>query len=64
LTHAPVTRPKGSWQKPLSDNELKEKFIDCAGAMLSERHVVTLFERLMALDELQNLRSLLVFKAA
>ena len=29
LDHAPVVRPKGHWQKPLTDAELREKFLDC-----------------------------------
>ena len=30
LEHAPVVHAKGSWQKPLSRGELKDKFMDCA----------------------------------
>jgi 2-methylcitrate dehydratase PrpD len=58
LAHAPVTRPKGSWQKPLSENELHEKFMDCAGTGMPEAKAASLFERLGALDRLANLRDL------
>jgi 2-methylcitrate dehydratase PrpD len=44
LAHAPVTRPKGSWQKPLSENELHEKFMDCAGTGMPEAKAASLFE--------------------
>ena len=58
LAYAPVTRPKGSWQKPLSENELHEKFMDCAGTGMPEAKAASLFERLGALDRLANLRDL------
>jgi len=58
LAHAPVTCPKGSWQKLLSENELHEKFMDCAGTGMPEAKAASLFERLGALDRLANLRDL------
>ena len=34
LAHAPVVHAKGSWQLPLSRDELKDKFMDCATRVL------------------------------
>jgi Uncharacterized protein involved in propionate catabolism len=58
LAHAPVTRPKGSWQKPLSEGELREKFMDCAGTGMPKAQAALLFERLGDLDRLATLREL------
>jgi hypothetical protein len=58
LAHEPIARPKGSWQKPLSEDELREKFMDCAGTALSDAQAALLFERLAALDRLDSLREL------
>ena len=58
LVHEPVARPKGSWQKPLQERELRDKFIDCAAAGLSAEHAENLFERMTALETMRNLREL------
>jgi hypothetical protein len=58
LAHEPIARPKGSWQKPLSEDELREKFLDCAGTALTDAQAALLFERLTALDRLDSLRDL------
>jgi 2-methylcitrate dehydratase PrpD len=58
LVHEPVVRPKGSWQKPLSESELKEKFDDCAGVVLSPSRTGALFERLGDIGRLRSLREL------
>jgi 2-methylcitrate dehydratase PrpD len=64
FVHEPVSRPKGSWQKPLSEDELRAKFVDCAGAILAEPQVGQLFECLWALDCLTDLRKLPVISTA
>jgi 2-methylcitrate dehydratase PrpD len=58
LDHAPVVHPKGSWQQPLSEEELREKFIDCAGRGLPPAQAERLFDRLASLDRLETLREL------
>lgn len=58
LVHEPVVRPKGSWQKPLTEVELKEKFSDCAGLVLSPARSDALFERLGDIGRLRSLREL------
>ena len=58
LKHDPVTRPRGSWQQPLSDAELFEKFLDCAGMGMSEADATRLYERLSAIETLASLRDL------
>ena len=64
LAHAPVTRPKGSWQTPLSDQELREKFLDCAETGLPKPQVARLFERLTRLEGLTSLRELPIISTA
>jgi 2-methylcitrate dehydratase PrpD len=64
LTHEPVARPKGSWQKPLSEHELREKFMDCAGTGMPDAQAALLFERLATLDRLDNLRDLPLIAAS
>src|SRR5262249_56682166 len=58
LVHEPVTHAKGSWQKPLTDAELRQKFLDCAGVGLSKKQAVSLFDSLSSLERLSNLREL------
>jgi 2-methylcitrate dehydratase PrpD len=58
LVHEPVVRPKGSWQKPLSDNELRDKFMDCAGVGLSDEQGERLFDQLSRIDSITSLREL------
>jgi 2-methylcitrate dehydratase PrpD len=58
IAHAPVASAKGSWENPLSQAELKAKFMDCTQASLGENRAVSLFESLMGLERLRNLREL------
>jgi 2-methylcitrate dehydratase PrpD len=58
LVHEPVVRPKGHWQKPLSENELREKFLDCTESRLGRAQAETLFERLNNLEDVTSLREL------
>jgi 2-methylcitrate dehydratase PrpD len=58
IAHEPVVMPKGSWQKPLSEDELREKFMDCAAIGLGQKQAASLFERLAGLDRLGSLREL------
>lgn len=64
LAHEPVSRPKGSWQKPLSDGELRNKFIDCAGAGLSDERSRLLFDQLGRMSDLATLRELALASGA
>ena len=58
LAHPPVAQAKGSWQKPLSDDELREKFFDCAAGALGRSQTGALFDRLSAIEQLASLREL------
>jgi len=58
LVHEPVTHAKGSWQKPLTDAELRQKFLDCASVGLSKKQAVSLFDLLSSLERLSSLREL------
>jgi 2-methylcitrate dehydratase PrpD len=58
LEHAPVVHAKGSWQKPLTREELKDKFMDCATRVLSRANAAALFDQLWRLEEIDSIRSL------
>ncbi len=58
FAHEPVSRPKGSWQKPLSEGELQDKFMDCASLGLTDEQAGLLFGQLGRIGELGNLREL------
>lgn len=58
LEHAPVVHAKGSWQKPLSREELEEKFVDCATRAFDKGHAKALFDQLWRLEDLKSLRDL------
>lgn len=58
LEHAPVTHAKGSWQKPLTREELEDKFLDCATRGLEREQAAALFGQLWNLEDLKSLREL------
>jgi 2-methylcitrate dehydratase PrpD len=58
LEHAPVAYAKGSWQKPLTREELQDKFLDCATRVLDKDQATELFEKLWSLEDLASLREL------
>ncbi|RZN35085.1 MmgE/PrpD family protein [Bradyrhizobium sp. Leo121] len=58
LEHTPVVHAKGSWQMPLTREELREKFLDCTTRVFSRAHASDLFEQLWRLEEIGSLRSL------
>ncbi len=58
LAHEPVVRPKGHWQKPLTEAELREKFLDCTEGRLGRRQAEALFEKLNNLEDVVSLREL------
>lgn len=58
IEHAPVTRAKGSWQRPMSHGELEEKFVDCATRRLDPNHAARLFEQLWSITALRSIRDL------
>jgi 2-methylcitrate dehydratase PrpD len=58
LEHAPVVHAKGSWQKPLTREELEDKFLDCATRVFTRSHASALFEQLWRLDDLKSIREL------
>ena len=62
LRHEPVVRPKGHWQKPLTEAELREKFLDCTDGKLGRKQAEALFEKLNNLEEVASLRELPVVK--
>src|SRR5882724_5065773 len=51
LKHEPVVRAKGHWQKPLTEAELREKFLDCTEGRLGRKQAEALFEKLNNLEE-------------
>ena len=48
LEHEPVTHAKGSWQKPLSREELEAKFRDCAAGAIGAGQATALFASALA----------------
>jgi len=58
LKGEPVQYAKGSWQRPMSEAEFKEKFLDCSAGVLGANQAMALFSSLMRLDELRSLRDL------
>jgi 2-methylcitrate dehydratase PrpD len=58
IAHEPVVRPKGHWQKPLTEAELREKFLDCTDRRLGRKQAAALFEKLNALEDVKSLREL------
>ncbi len=62
LEHEPVVRAKGHWQKPLTDSELREKFLDCTDTKLGRKQAEALFEKLNNLEDVKSLRELPLVK--
>jgi 2-methylcitrate dehydratase PrpD len=62
IAHEPVVRPKGHWQKPLSESELREKFLDCTDRRLGRKQAEALFEKLNNLEDVASLRELPVVR--
>jgi 2-methylcitrate dehydratase PrpD len=58
IAHEPVSHAKGSWQKPLSRDELAVKFLDCATRRLDRTQAAFLFDQLWGLDQLPSVRQL------
>jgi len=58
ISHEPVVHAKGSWQKPMSTQELRDKFLDCCGTRLPGEQAQHLFEKLMDLERLPSLQRL------
>lgn len=58
LEHAPVVHAKGSWQRPLSRDELQDKFMDCATRVFKQAQAAALFEQLWNIENLASIRSL------
>ena len=58
LEHVPVVHAKGTWQQPLSRDELKDKFMDCATRVFNRSQAADLFEQLWNLEKLGSIRSL------
>src|SRR5882724_11057833 len=62
IVHEPVVRAKGHWQKPLTEAELREKFLDCTEGKLGRKQAEALFTQLNNLEEVKSLRELPVVK--
>jgi 2-methylcitrate dehydratase PrpD len=58
LEHAPVPDARGSWRKPMTSTEFREKFDDCVGASCSQETAAALFGQLSDLSAVRNLREL------
>jgi 2-methylcitrate dehydratase PrpD len=59
LSSDPVVHAKGSMQRPLSRNELREKFDDCLGDQFGANSKASSFEKLMTLERLNGTADLL-----
>jgi 2-methylcitrate dehydratase PrpD len=62
LAPEPVVRAKGHWQKPLTEAELREKFLDCTESRLGRKQAQALFEKLNNLEDVKSLRELPVVR--
>lgn len=62
LEHEPVVRAKGHWQKPLTEGELREKFLDCTEGRLGRKQAEALFAKLNDLEDVKSLRELPLVK--
>lgn len=58
LTHDAVRYARGSWQLPLDRDGLKAKYRDCVDGRLPAHHADELFEALMDLEAITNLKKL------
>lgn len=58
LEHPPIEHAKGSWQKPLSQGELRTKFMSCATQAISEPRAEDLFQNLWTLEAIEDLRQI------
>ncbi len=58
LTHEPVAAPRGSWAKPLEPADMRAKFMDCIEGRIDPRRAASLFETLMDLGSVKDLRDL------
>jgi len=58
IDHEPVVRPKGHWHKPLTEKELREKFLDCTDKRLGRKQAEALFEKMNNLENVKSLREL------
>jgi len=58
LDHEPVIYARGSWRKPLSRPELKNKFLDCVASSLSPTLAEELFNQLCSLEDSASIRHL------
>lgn len=58
LPHDPVQFARGSWQNPLGRDGLRAKFLDCVAGRLPADRAERLFERLVGIRRLDNLRHL------
>lgn len=58
IDHAPVSNARGSWENPMSADEFKTKFMDCAQQAIGSNRAVSLFESLMHLEGAPTLRDL------
>lgn len=62
IEHAPVAKAKGSWTRPLSREELIQKFMDCAGRQFDAARSAALFEQLWRIHELRSVNELRLTK--
>jgi 2-methylcitrate dehydratase PrpD len=58
IEHEPVAFAKGSWKRPLTREELKEKFLDCATRRFDRGHAEALFDQLWNIADLASVREL------
>ena len=62
IEHEPVAFPKGSWQRPLTREELADKFVDCASRRFDRAQSIALFDQLWSLSDLGSVRELKIIE--
>jgi 2-methylcitrate dehydratase PrpD len=63
IEHEPVAFAKGSWKRPLTREELREKFLDCATRRFDQDHAEALFDQLWNITDLASVRDLRLTEA-
>ena len=58
LRHDPVLFARGSWQQPLTTDELRAKFMDCVSGRIAHERADELFQGLVGLRALPDIREL------
>jgi 2-methylcitrate dehydratase PrpD len=58
LLEQAIDHPSGSPERPLTDTQLREKFVELARRAMDERAAVRLFETCLGLERVQDVAAL------